>query len=64
MDDQGVIKALRKLCQSKSQAQVAADIGVSPSYLSDVLGGRRAPGPKVLDALGLVRSTVYRPAAV
>jgi hypothetical protein len=35
--------------------------GVSPAYLSDVLSGRREPGPKILDVLGLEPVTVYRP---
>lgn len=34
---------------------------VSPAYLSDVMNGRREPGPKILDALGLEPVTFYRP---
>ncbi len=36
-------------------------MGVSPSYLSDVLAGRREPGPKILAALGLSRRPAYGP---
>ncbi len=37
--------------------------GVTPSYLCDLRDGRRAPGPKILDQLGLKRVKVvtYEP---
>ena len=38
----------------------AAAKGVSPSYVTDVLQGRRQPGEKVLAALGYVREVRYR----
>lgn len=35
--------------------------GISAGYLSDVTLGRRAPGPKILTALGLRRVVRYEP---
>ena len=34
--------------------------GLSIAYVWDVLQGRRAPGGKILDALGLERVVTYR----
>jgi len=42
-----------------TQESAAKSLGISPQYLSDVLKGRREPGPKVLKALGLVRKVTY-----
>ncbi len=42
-----------------SQQRLAETLGVTPPYLSDVLGGRREPGPKILKALRLRRQVVY-----
>jgi transcriptional regulator with XRE-family HTH domain len=33
---------------------------ISESYLSDVLNGRREPGPRILAALGLEKVVLYR----
>lgn len=38
---------------------LAADLGISPQHLSNVLNGRKIPGPKVLRALGYRRVMVY-----
>lgn len=43
-----------------SQRAAAGQLGVSQAYLSDVLAGRRAPGPAILKALGLERETNYK----
>lgn len=37
----------------KTQAQVARSFKVSAQHISDILSGRRNPGPKVLAILGL-----------
>ncbi len=42
-----------------SQRALAERLGVTPAYLSDVLQGRREPGPKILAALGLRRVEMY-----
>ena len=52
-----ILKRLRSLVTiAGSQAALAKTMGVTPSYLSDVLQGRRAPGPAILKYLGLERS--------
>lgn len=38
-----------------SMRTLAAEWGMSPSYLSDFLNGRRGPGPQILKPLGLVQ---------
>ena len=43
--------SLRALCR---------EWGVSPAHLCDFLNGRRGPGPKVLEPLGLVRHVEVR----
>lgn len=45
--------------QQVPASAVARQLGVSPSYLSDVLSGRRAPGPKILETLGLEKITKH-----
>lgn len=44
--------------QLGSQKAVADKLGIGPAYLSDVLNGRRDPGPAILDALGFKAETV------
>lgn len=43
-----------------NQAQFAKANEMSPAYVSDVLNFRRDPGKKILDAVGLEKTTVYR----
>lgn len=51
---------LRRLVRTRgSQSAVAKRLGISASYLHDILNGTRQPGPKVLKSLGLKRKTVY-----
>lgn len=45
--------------EAGSQSSYAKSIGVSSSYLSDILKGKREPGHKILKALGLVRIVEY-----
>jgi transcriptional regulator with XRE-family HTH domain len=59
MTEQQVIDRLLEYCKkSGSQSAVADEAGVSKTYLSDVLKGRRTPGPKILGVLGLYRQPV------
>jgi hypothetical protein len=52
---------LREAClKAGSQAIWAQQHGVSASYVSDVIQGRREPGDKVLKALGLDRIIIYK----
>lgn len=39
--------------------KLAIRLGVSPSYVSDVCNGRRAPGPPFLKELGLKKLVCY-----
>ncbi len=36
-----------------TQRELAAQLGVSEQYLSDVLRGKREPGPLILEGLGM-----------
>ena len=55
-----VLHAIRKRVRAAgTQVRVAAELGVSPVYLSDVLARRRAPGPTLLAALGYTREPRY-----
>lgn len=51
----------RESNQLGSQAKLAQAIGITPSYLSDVLLGKREPGPKILAYLQLAKKTIYEP---
>jgi predicted transcriptional regulator len=42
-----------------THAEYAATHGISASYLSDVLNGRREPGEKLLAAKGMKRAVYY-----
>jgi Helix-turn-helix. len=43
-----------------SQKDLAKDIGISPQYLHDILTGRREPGEKVCEYLGVERTVIYK----
>ena len=49
------LSILREQIAGASLRKIAAVIGVSAPYLSDVMHGNRLPGPKVLKYLGLRR---------
>lgn len=42
-----------------SQKAAALAWGISQPYLSDILKGKRLPGPKLVGALGYQRQTIY-----
>ena len=52
-----VLKMLRARQGARNQKQLAAEIGVSQQFLSDVFAGKRGPGTRILIYLGL--ETVY-----
>jgi hypothetical protein len=55
-----LLVALHKLHEShKSWVNVAKVLGVSQSFLCDLLKGRRQPGTKVLEKLGLQKRVEY-----
>ena len=55
MKEQQVIARLKAMCDETSLRQAAKQLKISAPYLSDILLGRRSPGPKVLKRLGLSR---------
>lgn len=62
VDKSEVLAALSEsVTAGGSQRSWCKTHGISPPYLSDVLNGRRDPGPKILDVLGLEPVTLYRP---
>lgn len=61
LTEQDVMDRLRTAVQAAgSQKAYAEKIGVSQSYLSDVLIGNRSPGEKILIVLGLEAVVMYR----
>ena len=56
--DTVVVRILRSRVTSLgSQRAAAVALGISQSYLSDLLRGTRKAGPKILSILGLVRAS-------
>lgn len=61
LDSLEVCQRLSVACsKAGGQKAWAQTVGVSPSYVNDVLNARREPGQAILDALGLVRVVRYR----
>ena len=61
MNKEQVIDLLRAACvKAGSQTAWATERGIATAYVSDVLKGRREPGAKLLDALGIERIVTYR----
>lgn len=58
--DAGEVRARLRRMKTATFTELAAEIGVSRQYLSDVLAGRREAGPAILHSLGLERVVVYR----
>ena len=54
-----VIELLRSIQGDRTMKDVALEMGVSLSYLSDVLLRHRAPGKLILERLGLIREVRY-----
>lgn len=47
------------ISQAGSRKALAANLGISQSYLSNVLHFRREPGKKLLDAIGIKAEVTY-----
>lgn len=47
--------------KSGSQKRYASELGISESYLCDILNLRREPGEKILEPLGYTRKVTYLP---
>lgn len=58
MNKDDVIDMLKKKQGEMTQKEFAAEIDCSLSYLIDLYAGRRDPGPKILDFLGIERQRV------
>lgn len=55
-----VLALLRKEAEAAgSQKELAAKLGVTAQYVSDVLNGRREPGESILKPLGLRKVINY-----
>lgn len=55
LTNQDVLTRLKKMQNGRSIRQFAKEIGVGPSFLSDVYLGNRGVGKKILAYLGLVQ---------
>ena len=63
MNKEQVVDLLRAAVEKAGpggQSAWAREHGVATAYVSDVLKGRRDPGAKLLDALGIERIVTYR----
>lgn len=58
--DDVLLKIREFMAQHKNRKSAAAALGVSCTYLSDVLSGARAPSRKILHVLGLEPVKVYQ----
>lgn len=56
LSESDVVKLLKKRQGRLTASAFAKEIGVSPQYLSDIYAGRRAPGPSLLNFMGLERT--------
>jgi hypothetical protein len=54
-----VIARLHGIVKTRTQSSLADEIGVSRSFLCEVMRGTRPPTGKILDHLGLKAQTVY-----
>jgi transcriptional regulator with XRE-family HTH domain len=54
-----VVTHLRAIVKTRTQASLADEIGISRSFMNEVIKGTRPPTGKILDHLGLRAQTVY-----
>jgi hypothetical protein len=55
-----VRRILHTRCKGRIVREIAQEIGVSRGFIFHVIAGRKQPGPKVLNYLGLECHEVYR----
>ena len=57
-----VLKKIDQIVEERGTQKAAAEfLGISEQFLTDLRKGRRGPGKKVLDKLGLESSVIYTP---
>jgi transcriptional regulator with XRE-family HTH domain len=54
-----VVARLHSIIRTRTQSSLADEIGVSRSFLCEIMRGTRPPTGKILDHLGLKAQTVY-----
>jgi hypothetical protein len=59
LDLDGFLKFLKQKQGQQSDRKFAQQLGVSPSYLSDVYNGRTVPGESITAALNARRDVVF-----
>lgn len=61
MKDQYSLSDVLKIISGmgNTQTEIAKQLGVSGAYLSEIMGGTRKPGPKLLEALKMRSETFY-----
>jgi transcriptional regulator with XRE-family HTH domain len=59
LDLDGFLKFLKQKQGEQSDRKFAQQLGVSPSYLSDVYNGRTVPGESITAAISARRSVVF-----
>ena len=61
MTDEDVRELLRlRLRRAGSQTKFAKEHQLTQGYLSEVLSGKRNPGPRICEVLGIERVVTYR----
>lgn len=53
-----VIDILKQKQGTRSDSQFAVELGISKAYLCDLYKGRRTPGEKILERIGLVKRSI------
>lgn len=59
IDNAALVEVIRKRCAGTMQYMVAVELGVSPTYLSDVLNGKRDISAELAYKLGYTRRVVF-----
>lgn len=60
LTEQDVIAVLRKRVDASSQVKVAAEMGIHPSMMNDLIHGRRAVSDRIAKKLGYTKKVVYQ----
>ena len=59
LTEQDVIAHIEGYCKGKTKKSVAAELGISPQYLTDILQGRREISYRIAKACGLVKCVLF-----